>query len=641
MPATTVVLAVQQRTLTLSGVTISDKVYDGTATASFSIAGATLTGRVGSDDVAVSTAGSSALFVAGRTPDPIVGSGKSVVIFGLTLTGTTASNYVLTTPSGTASITPKALTVSGLTVVARSYNGDTAAGITGTAGLVGVVGSDLVTVAGTPVGQFASADAGSSKTVTVSGLSLAGAAKDNYSLQPLSLSGAILAASVSIALGNLEQVYDGAPKPITVTTTPAVAFSVTYGSSGSAPTAAGTYVLSVTAGDANHSGSATGTLKIAKAVQTIALSAPASAPTLGTAIPLSATASSGLPVTLSVVSGSATLSGTSLTLNVPGSVVIRASQAGDTNHEPATAEITVTSTARLTQTIAFAPLANRLTTDAPFTLSASATSGLPVTFALVSGPASLSGATLRLSGAPGAVVVRASQAGNAAYEPAQAVTQTFNVVGRALHQVFFGLTQNNDTIGFSLAPDGRSGPMVCYVAATRETFVISFSVNTDGTFTATVTTFSTLAETRSDGPPTARAGAVRTLSGQLVGNTISGGIAELGITFSAAVQPASGSTAAISGLYVSDSINSSGGVTTTLVGTEGQMIVVTTVANLNTGAAGTVDASGRFTVQAPGATIAGAIDQSTTIVTGSVTSTSGAATTFVARWIWVHRGDTR
>ena len=70
------------------------------------------------------------------------------------------------------------------------------------------------------------------------------------------------------------------------------------------------------------------------------------------------------------------------------------------------------------QTINFPAIADKLTTAAPFGISATASSGLPVSFSIVSGPATVSGTTITLDGVEGTVTVRASQAGNAQYNPA-------------------------------------------------------------------------------------------------------------------------------------------------------------------------------------------------------------------------------
>ncbi|QMU31047.1 T9SS type A sorting domain-containing protein [Adhaeribacter radiodurans] len=72
------------------------------------------------------------------------------------------------------------------------------------------------------------------------------------------------------------------------------------------------------------------------------------------------------------------------------------------------------------QTITFTPTDQGLS-NSPFTLSAEASSGLPVTFKLVSGPATQKGNQLHFTGY-GIVVVKAIQAGNATYSPVEHTT---------------------------------------------------------------------------------------------------------------------------------------------------------------------------------------------------------------------------
>lgn len=80
----------------------------------------------------------------------------------------------------------------------------------------------------------------------------------------------------------------------------------------------------------------------------------------------------------------------------------------------------------LSQTITFNSLTNRTYGDTPITLSASASSGLPVSFSCVSGPATLTSNLLSITGA-GTVCVRASQGGNSTYAAATNVDQSFTV----------------------------------------------------------------------------------------------------------------------------------------------------------------------------------------------------------------------
>ncbi len=102
---------------------------------------------------------------------------------------------------------------------------------------------------------------------------------------------------------------------------------------------------------------------------------------------------------------------------------------GDANNNGESAGTTVTVT-QATQSITFTPPASPLTFGvAPITLSASASSGLGVSFSILSGPGTVSGNILTITGA-GTVVVAANQPGNADYSAAPQVTATI-VVNKA------------------------------------------------------------------------------------------------------------------------------------------------------------------------------------------------------------------
>lgn len=88
-------------------------------------------------------------------------------------------------------------------------------------------------------------------------------------------------------------------------------------------------------------------------------------------------------------------------------------------------------TDKTAQTISFAPLGNQPLGGVPLTLGATASSGLPVTYTLVSGPATLSGNQLSLTG-PGAVTVQASQPGDGEFLPAPNVSRSFNAIAAAV-----------------------------------------------------------------------------------------------------------------------------------------------------------------------------------------------------------------
>ena len=70
----------------------------------------------------------------------------------------------------------------------------------------------------------------------------------------------------------------------------------------------------------------------------------------------------------------------------------------------------------------------QLTINPPYTLKATSSSGLPVSFELVSGPAELNGNVLSLTGKTGKVTIKATQAGNNTWLPAPDVIKTFEVI---------------------------------------------------------------------------------------------------------------------------------------------------------------------------------------------------------------------
>ncbi len=83
------------------------------------------------------------------------------------------------------------------------------------------------------------------------------------------------------------------------------------------------------------------------------------------------------------------------------------------------------------QSVDFAPPAAAVYGDGAIPLTASASSNLPVSFTLVSGPAVLANNLLTITGV-GTVTVKASQPGSAGYFPAPDVTKTIAVAARQL-----------------------------------------------------------------------------------------------------------------------------------------------------------------------------------------------------------------
>ncbi len=169
---------------------------------------------------------------------------------------------------------------------------------------------------------------------------------------------------------------------------------------------------------------------------------------------LMATASSGLDIVFTVISGNATLTGHVVSINGAGNVVIEASQAGNGEYNQAPAVQQSFMVNKANQTITFNAIADKVYGDV-FNLEASSSEGLDVYFTVVSGYATLNGKALTLTGA-GSVVVEANQAGNDTIASATAVQQTITVnkANLTISAVDTLKTEGEENPEFELAFDG-------------------------------------------------------------------------------------------------------------------------------------------------------------------------------------------
>lgn len=146
------------------------------------------------------------------------------------------------------------------------------------------------------------------------------------------------------------------------------------------------------------------------------------------ALSLSATASSGLAVTLASATPTVCMvAGTTATLLAKGSCKLTAAQAGDSNWAAAPT-VTQTLTVDLDpQSISFAPIATQ-TVGVLLAVSATATSGLTVVFtSTTTGVCTVTGATASML-KKGTCTLKSAQPGDSTYAAATAVTQSFMVV---------------------------------------------------------------------------------------------------------------------------------------------------------------------------------------------------------------------
>ena len=237
------------------------------------------------------------------------------------------------------------------------------------------------------------------------------------------------AAQVTLNSADLNQTYDGNAKSVGTSTTPTgLSVDVTYDGSATAPTNAGTYDVVATVTNPNYQGSASGTLTIDKASQTINFGALADK-TFGDAdFQVSATGGgSSEPVTFAAT-GNCEVTGNTVHLTGAGTCTITASQAGNANYKAATSVEQSFTIDKASQAITFGALADKTFGDPNFGLNATADSGLTVSYS-ATGNCSIVGANsdqVSIDGA-GTCTITASQAGNANYKAATSVEQSFTI----------------------------------------------------------------------------------------------------------------------------------------------------------------------------------------------------------------------
>lgn len=135
---------------------------------------------------------------------------------------------------------------------------------------------------------------------------------------------------------------------------------------------------------------------------------------------LNASSDSELPVGFEIVSGPAILNDEVLTITGAGTVIVKASQAGDENYFPASAEQSFVVN-KASQTISFTSVSPKNKNET-VELAAVSSAGLPITFTIISGSGSITGNTLSFTG-EGNIIVQAEQPGDGNYLPAENVMQ--------------------------------------------------------------------------------------------------------------------------------------------------------------------------------------------------------------------------
>jgi hypothetical protein len=289
--------------------------------------------------------------------------------------------------------------------------------------------------------------------------------------------------------------------PLTLTATASSGLTVSYASmttavctvSGSVVSFAspGTCTIQATQAGSTYIAAATPVTQsftVNKEAQTITWASPGPQ-TYGTPLTLSATASSGLPVSFAAApatSSVCTVSGTTATFLTAGTCTIAATQAGNSDYAAAP---TVGHTFYVNpeaQTITFTSLPARTYGAAPFTVSATASSGLTVAFASTTTSVCTVSVTTVTLVAAGTCTIKATQAGNAGYKAAPAVSQSFTVNKEA--QTITWASPGPQTYGtpLTLSATASSGLPVSFAAAPSTSSVCTVS-GTTATFLTTGT----------------------------------------------------------------------------------------------------------------------------------------------------------
>jgi hypothetical protein len=189
------------RPITVTGVS-DTKFYNGTV-------GSSLVPTITGGSLA---AGDSAVWTQNfETAD--AGTNKSIIPSGSANDGNGGNNYTVSLVNATnGSITPKALTVSGITAANKVYDGNTSATLdVAGASMSGVISGDSVSLdASGAAGVFSDKKAGTNKTITISGMTLSGSDAGNYSLNSVTPTSAqITARPITVSAAANSKTYDG------------------------------------------------------------------------------------------------------------------------------------------------------------------------------------------------------------------------------------------------------------------------------------------------------------------------------------------------------------------------------------------------------------------------------------------------
>ena len=277
----------------------------------------------------------------------IVGAGTTVI----TASFAGSDEYKPATSSFTLTISPKEVTVDGFLASSKTYDGSTAATLSG--GTVnGLVGSDAVTTSAT--GAFSDSNVGTGKTVTISGITLGGTSAANYKLaasgNQSSTTADITALEAVLNWNNTSFTYDGQPHVPAATVSNLIGSDACTVTVTGEQTNAGSYTATASALSNNNyklPADNTKAFTISKADATVSFASKTADAKMGESFtaPTATTTPAGLSLTYSSSATSvATVDASTgaVTLVADGSTKITATFAGNDNYNAASDSYTLT-----------------------------------------------------------------------------------------------------------------------------------------------------------------------------------------------------------------------------------------------------------------------------------------------------------
>jgi hypothetical protein len=440
------------------------------------------------------TSASTGMVIYSVVSGPATISGNMVILTGagtvvLSATQAASGNYTATAATTSFTVAPEVTTLSFASIPSQTY-GNVAFPVSATSASSGAV---TYSVASGPARV-----AGNMVTLTGAGtvvLSATQAASGNYAATtiPATTSFTVAPEVTTLSFASIpSQTYGNAAFAVSATSASGgtVTYSVVSGPatiSGNTVnlTGTGTVVLSATqAASGNYAATATATASftVAAEVPTLSFASIASQTYGNAAFPVSATSASSGAVTYSVVSGPATIAGSQVTLTEIGTVVLGATQAASGNYAATATATTSFTVAAEVPTLSLASIASQTYGNAAFPVSATSASSGAVTYSVASGPATVAGNMVTLTGA-GTVVLNATQAASGNYAATTTPAATSFIVAPEVPTLSFtsiGTQNYGSSTPFSVSATSASSGAVTYAVVSGPATISGNQVTVTG-----------------------------------------------------------------------------------------------------------------------------------------------------------------